>query len=142
MAENTVISSILNFKQDGTNSFVTVFPINTTEEVYFDIDNNIKLSEYLKNNSSNKEVNTDADRFALTSDDVKAMDIVKVNNPFAYYLVKDVNNLSSDAGYIKLITGNMLNVPGGIPQLGSDGRLPSDSVSPPVQFITYTSADI
>lgn len=57
------ISSILNFKQDD-GTFVAVLPVNTANEVYYDMDNGIKLKDHLDNNMSSTEIIT------YTSEDI------------------------------------------------------------------------
>ena len=45
-ALTTVLSTTMRVKQDD-GSFLPLFPVNTANEVYVDIDNDVKLSEYL-----------------------------------------------------------------------------------------------
>lgn len=125
MAEQ-VASSILKFKQaDG--SFLTTFPINTIDEVYVDIDNQIKLRDYLKSKYSGYyEVTNDTARFALKAADVTNGDFVKVLSDDKLYLVTDTTKLNTNAGY-ELIYAK--NADGS----GSGG---------PVNIITYTANDM
>lgn len=100
-----VASSILKFKQeDGT--FLSVFPINTVDDVYYDIDKNLKLKDFLDNFAGYVPVENDDARFALTAGQVNNGTLVKVKNTDKLYLVVDETKLSTDDGYELIYTKN------------------------------------
>ena len=115
-----VLSSIMRCR-DKNGLFVPIFPINTANEVYVDIDNDIKLSSVIGSYVRYKETNSIDTLYNLTQNDVKLSDIIKVLSENRYFLVVDINNLNSDKGYLELITSN-------------------NNTS--VEFITYTADDI
>ena len=138
MAETT-ISSIIRFKQqDGT--FVAIFPISTVNDVYFDIDNNITLAQYLNEHDFTNyiEVADEAAREALTNADVSNMTLVKVISTGKIYYVTNPEKLGTDEAFTELITSDHIGQPGGVAKLDEDGNL----TAPVAEFITYTSADI
>ena len=138
MAETT-ISSVIRFKQnDGT--FVAIFPISTVNDVYFDIDNNITLAQYLEEHDFTNfiEVADDATRLALTNADVSNMTLVKVISSGKIYYVTDITKLGTEDAFTELITSAHIGQPGGVPKLDEDGNL----TAPVAEFITYTAADI
>lgn len=96
-----VTSVIQRVKQeDGT--YKIVFPINTLNEVYYDLENDITLKEYLETEGSTKLITVANDdvRFALTSDSVSKMNVVHVASTSNLYFVINLEKLSEEAGYL------------------------------------------
>lgn len=116
-----VMSSILRVRQDD-GTFIPVFPIVTAKDVYVDINNDVTLATFLNDMSSAETVATIDDMYALTQDDVKLLDIIRVDQENRFFLVIDIENLNSELGYEELITAN--NNPKNI------------------EFITYTDDDV
>jgi len=133
------MSTIMKAKQpDG--SFIPVFPIITANEVYTDIDNGIKLSTYLQDLSSistSRSVDTLDDMFALSSSDVKLNECIRTIDEGRYFIVIDLDNLNSPAGYLEILTTNMIGKPNGLATLDENGELPI-KVHPAAEFITYS----
>ena len=131
------LSSIMKIRQDD-GSFIPYFPIVTTNEVYTDIDNEIKLSTYLNelSTTSRSVDNLDA-MFTLTSDIVKMNECIRTIDEGRYFVVIDLDNLNSPAGYLEIITANKIGGPYGLATLDENGELPV-KVHPAAEFITYS----
>lgn len=99
---NAMSAVISGRNEDGT--YTVILPITTSEEVYVDIDNDITLDEYLKSIVNFKTVNNDTERFALTAEDVKVMDIIHVIETNKKYFVIDLENLGIENGYFEIIS--------------------------------------
>lgn len=136
-----ILSSIIRVKADD-GSFVPVFPINTANEVYVDIDKQIKLSTELSRHMRIVEVDDINAMYSLTEEKVRLMDLVKVADGPKYFLVIDIANLNSSAGYLEMLTSKNIGVPGGIPQLDEEGKIPAEVSEPVIEFIIYTNSDI
>lgn len=120
----TTISSI-NWVKDYNGQYVATLPINTIDEVYYDIDKNIKLKDVLKQIVQYIQVDTLSDMYKLTSDEVSLGTIVKVIDSGTEYRVVDLEKLNVAEGYE---TAN-----------GPSVVLPED---PPIEIISYTTRDI
>lgn len=136
-----VLSTIIKVK-DEDGKFIPVFPVNTTEEVYVDIDNDVKLSTYLASNLSIKAVDTVELMYSLTPGDVNLLDVIKVVSDNKFFFVVDLNNLNSPEGYLEILTPQHIGGPGGIVTFDENGEVPIDFIDEPIEFITYTAADI
>lgn len=132
-----IMSSIIRVRQDD-GSFIPVFPITTTDDVYTDIDNDMKLSTYLNGILKSKNVNNLDELYSLTSDDVNLNDFIKTIDENRYFVVVDINNLNSELGYLEILTVKNVGIPNGLPQLNDEGKLPLESVEPSIEFITYS----
>lgn len=133
------MSTVMKARQDD-GSFIPVFPIVTANEVYTDIDNGVKLSTYLENLSSistSRSVDSLDAMFALTSEDVKLNECIRTIDEGRYFVVIDLDNLSSPAGYLEILTTNMIGKPNGLATLDENGELPI-KVHPAAEFITYS----
>lgn len=133
------MSTVMKARQED-GSFIPVFPIVTTNEVYVDIDNDVKLSTYLENLSSistSRSVNTLNDMFSLSSEDVKLNECIRIIDEGRYFVVIDLNNLNSPAGYLEILTINKIGGPNGLATLDENGELPI-KVHPAAEFITYS----
>ena len=133
----SVLSTIMRARQDD-GSFIPVFPITTTNEVYVDIDNEEKLSTFLNGILKSKSVDTLNDLYALTSGDVNINDFVKVVDGNRYFVVIDTDALSSDSGYLELITNSQIGGPNGLAQLDESGKISLSNIEPGIEFITYS----
>ena len=131
------MSTVMKARQDD-GSFIPVFPIVTTNEVYVDIDNGVKLSTYLETMSTTSRSvdNLDA-MFALTSSDVKMNECIRTIDEGRYFVVIDLDNLNSSAGYLEILTTNMIGKPNGLATLDENGELPI-KIHPAAEFITYS----
>ena len=131
------MSTVMKARQDD-GSFIPVFPIVTTNEVFVDIDNGIKLSTYLQTMSTTSRSvdNLDA-MFTLTSNDVKLNECIRTIDEGRYFVVIDLDNLDSTVGYLEIITTNMIGKPNGLATLDENGELPI-KVHPAAEFITYS----
>lgn len=136
----SVMSTIVRVRQDD-GSFIPVFPISTTDEVYVDIDNDIKLSTYLDGILKSKNVDNMDALYSLTSDDVNLNDFIKTIDENRYFIVIDINNLNSESGYLEILTVENLGKPNGLPQLNEEGKLPLENVEPSIEFITYSRSN-
>ena len=131
------MSTVIKARQDD-GSFIPVFPIVTTNEVYVDIDNNVKLSTYLENMAStSRSVDTINDMYNLTSSDVKLNECIRTINEGRYFVVIDLNNLNSSDGYLEILTTHKIGGPNGLATLDENGELPI-KIHPAAEFITYT----
>ena len=133
------MSTIMKARQED-GSFIPVFPIVTINEVYTDIDNGIKLSTYLQDLSSistSRSVDNLDAMFNLTSSDVKLNECIRIIDEGRYFIVIDLNNLNSFAGYLEILTTNMIGKPNGLATLDENGELPI-KVHPAAEFITYS----
>jgi len=139
--ESEVISSIIRMRQED-GKFIPIFPINTINEVYYNIDKNKKLSMHLRTLIKSVEVESIDDLDKLTTGDVKTFDIIKVSQGDRYFIVKDTKNLNSELGYMEFLTDLLLGQPNGLPQLDSEGKIPEENINNSIEFITYTSSDI
>jgi len=139
--ESEVISSIIRMRQED-GKFIPIFPINTINEVYYNIDKNKKLSMHLRTLIKSVEVESIDDLYKLTTGDVKTFDIIKVSQGDRYFIVKDTKNLNSELGYMEFLTDLLLGQPNGLPQLDSEGKIPEENINNSIEFITYTSSDI
>lgn len=102
-----IISTFQHVRQaDGT--FITVFPVNSINEVYYDIDKDITLADYLKDNTGSITVANDTERFNLTSENVKLMDVVYVEDTGKKYFVIDTDSLTTANGYSEIVTTEYL----------------------------------
>lgn len=135
-----IMSSLVRVRQDD-GSFIPVFPITTANEVYVDIDNEIKLSSHLNGIQKSKNVTNIDEMYQLTPDDVNLNDFIKTTDDNKYFLVIDTNNLNSSAGYLEIITANNIGGPNGLAQLDSSGKVPLENLDSTIEFITYTKHD-
>ena len=113
------MSSLMKVRQDD-GSFIPFFPYVTSNEVFIDIDNNIRLSEYLNemsNTSTSRSVDSLESMFTLSPGDVKLNEAIRTIDENRYFIVIDLNNLNSPLGYLEILTVNR--------------------VRPAVEFITY-----
>lgn len=115
------MTGILRVK-DTDGQHVAMLPINTTDEVYFDMDNGIKLKEVLGQMIQFIKVETLDDMYELTTADVVIGTVVKVVQSGNTYRVVDLTQLHNSLGYEKITT------------LGASGST--------VKLTSYTSADI
>lgn len=134
---STIMSSIIRARQDD-GTFIPVFPITTTNEVYVDIDNDEKLSTFLNGILKSKNVDNINNLYLLTPDEVNVNDFVKVVDQGRYFVVIDTNNLHSEAGYLELITNTHIGGPNGLAQLDETGKLALSNIEPSIEFITYS----
>ena len=132
-----ILSTIIKAR-DNDGNFVPVFPINTTNEVYTDIDNDVKLSTFLNGILKAKTVNSIDEMYTLTPSDVNVNDFIKIIDTNSYFIVKDTNNLNSKLGYMEIITEEKIGTANGLAQLDENGKLPLESVEPSIEFITYS----
>lgn len=95
-----VISGKIRGKNDN-GDYDELRPFNTIDEVFFDIDNEIKLKEIINQLIDYKVVSSLNDMYKLTSSDVSEGTIVKIKNGDAYKVI-DINNLSNSNGYEKV----------------------------------------
>lgn len=95
-----VVSGKLRNKKDN-GDYDELRPFNTIDEVFFDIDKDIKLKEVLNQLIDYKSVDSIENMYQLTSDDVTEGTIIKVSNGDTYKVV-DINNLSNANGYEKV----------------------------------------
>ena len=118
--------SVINWVKDYDDKYVATLPINTIEEVYYDIDNGIKLKDVLKQVVQYIQVSSTADLYKLTPDDVVLGAIVRVKDTGICYRVIDLDKLYLPEGY------EIANGPNIV--------LPDDE--PPIEIIAYTSNDL
>lgn len=133
------MSTVMKARQED-GSFIPVFPIVTTNEVYVDIDNGVKLSSYLNDlsvSAASRSVDSLDAMFALTSDDVKLNECIRTTDENRYFVVIDLDNLNSTAGYLEILTINNIGGPNGLATLDENGELPI-KVHPAAEFITYS----
>lgn len=133
-----IMSSIIRVRQDEDGTFIPVFPINTTNEVYADIDNKIKLSTFLNGMFKYRTVNNISSMYALTSSEVNLYDLIVTSEENKYFFVIDLNNLNSELGYLEILTADNIRGPNGLAQLDDSGKLALDDVEPMIEFITYS----
>jgi len=100
----------LNYIKQSDGTYRLHFPINTTNEVYYDIENNVTLKKYLSTITPGgimHTVETDEDRLALTVATVKLMDVVKVTgDKNALYYVTDIEKLGTEEGFTPFVDPN------------------------------------
>lgn len=120
----TTVSNIIWVK-DYDGNYVATLPINTIDEVYYDIDKGIKLKDVLKQVVQYIQVNTLADMYKLTTNEVSLGTIVKIIDGGAEYRVVDIDKLNLPEGY------EVANGPSVVS--------PDD---PPIEILSYTSDDI
>lgn len=133
------MSTMMKARQED-GSFIPVFPIVTANEVYVDIDNGVKLSEFLNdmNNTSTSRVVDSLDvMFGLSSSDVKVNELIRTADEGRCFLVVDTNSLDSTMGYLEILTANKIGGPNGLATLDENGELPI-KVHPAAEFITYS----
>lgn len=131
------MSTVMKARQDD-GSFIPVFPIVTTNEVFVDIDNGVKLSTYLDTlSAASRSVNNMEEMFALTANDVRLNECIRTTDENRYFVVIDLDNLHSIAGYLEILTMNNIGGPNGLAQLDENGNLPIE-ITPAAEFITYS----
>ena len=135
-----IMSTIIRVRQDD-GTFIPVFPISTADDVYTDIDNDIKLSSYLNGILKSKSVNNLSELYSLTSADVNLNDFIKTIDEDRYFIVVDTDNLDSELGYLEILTVKNIGVPNGLPQLNEEGKLSLTNVEPSIEFITYSRSN-
>lgn len=108
--------------RDNDGNYVATFPINTADEVYYDIDHNVKLADIIKRLVDYRYLDTLAEMYALTKDDVFVGSIINVKGTI--YRVIDLNNLNNASGYTNISSSNK-------PISGTE-----------INLIVYTSSDI
>lgn len=135
-----IMSSIIRVRQDD-GTFIPVFPITTTNDVYTDIDNEVKLRDYLDGMLKSREIaNIDA-MFQLTNSEVHENDFIRTNDEGRYFVVVDTENLNSSAGYLEILTNNSIGGPYGLAQLNENGKLALEDMEPAVEIITYSRSN-
>lgn len=116
----TTVSNIIWVK-DYNGEYVATLPINTIEEVYYDIDNGIKLKDVLKQIVQYIQVDTLSEMYNLTKNDVSLGTIVKVIDSGNVYRVIDLDKLNLPEGY------ELANGPNN---------------DQPIEILSFTTADI
>lgn len=92
-----ILSGPIKNKNDS-GTYDELRPFNTMEEVFFDINNGVKLKDVMSQLIDYKVVATLDDMYTLTTDDVSVGTIVKIKDGTSYKVV-DINNLSNSSGY-------------------------------------------
>lgn len=123
----TTVSAI-NWVKDSNGNYIATLPINTIDEVYYDIDKGIKLKDVLHQVVQYIQVTSTAEMYKLTKDDVVLGTIIKVTDTGISYRVINLDKLNVEAGY------EIANGPNNV-------ILP-DEDEPPVEIITYKQSDI
>ena len=98
-------------KDPKTGDYVTLFPVNSANEVYYDLEKNQTLKDYLDNLQTKTKVVSvpdDNGRLSLTSNDVNPMDIVFVVDSGKMYFVVDIKYLGGESAF-KPFPGNQFD---------------------------------
>jgi len=96
----TRYSGIIHQKNER-GEYDELLPMNTIDEVYYDIDNAVKLREILNQLIDYRQVDSIDNMYGLTANDVNVGSIIKVANGYTYKVV-DITNLSNADGYEKV----------------------------------------
>jgi len=124
----TTVSAI-NWVKDSNGNYIATLPINTIDEVYYDIDKGIKSTDVLHHVFQYIQVTSTAEMYKLTKDDVVLGTIIKVTDTGISYRVINLDKLNVEAGY-EIANGPNIVLP-------DDGKDES-----PVEIISYKQSDI